>query len=313
MKNKKTNLYVVGIGASAGGLDAIQTLFDHVPDNTGMAFIIIQHLSPDFKSLMPELLSKHTSMPIYTAEDKQVIKPNCIYLNQRNKNLHIKKDKLYLLDKGPKHNLNLPIDIFFHTLGEEYKERAIGVILSGTGSDGSRGIKTIKEGGGTIIVQEPESAQFDGMPNSAILTNTVDYILDTKKIAEFFYKQPINRQLIPEDFHEDKSNESIVNDILTIVYKYSGIDFREYKKNTLLRRLEKRMNINNIEHLFDYATFLSSNKDEKKALKDDFLIGVTRFFRDTEAFEKLKKEVIPKVCLSIFGQQRILGRKLKIF
>ncbi|GAA3634066.1 chemotaxis protein CheB [Flavivirga jejuensis] len=298
MKNKNSNLYVVGIGASAGGLDAIQTLFDHIPNNTGMTFIIIQHLSPDFKSLMPELLSKHTDMPIYTAEDKQVIKPNCIYFNQRNKNLHIKGKKLYLLNKGPKHNLNLPIDIFFHTLGEEFKEKAIGVILSGTGSDGSRGIRTIKEGSGTIIVQDPISAQFDGMPNSAIGTNIADYILNPEKIARLFCKIPANKKLISKDFNINSSDETLINNILTIVYKFSGIDFREYKKNTLIRRLEKRMNINNIEHLFDYVTFLSSNLDEKQTLKEDFLIGVTRFFRDTEAFSNLKDKVIPDICKS---------------
>ena len=224
MKNKKSDFYVVGIGASAGGLDAIQTLFDSVPNNTGMAFIIIQHLSPDFKSLMPELLSKHTSMPIFTAEDKQTIKPNCIYLNQRSKNLLVKGSELYLLDKGPKHNLNLPIDIFFHTLGEEFKDKSVGVILSGTGSDGSRGIKTIKEEGGTVIVQDPITAQFDGMPNSAISTNIVDYILSPKKIAEIFYKKPINRPLLTEQLQENSSNESLIYDILTVIYKYSGID-----------------------------------------------------------------------------------------
>ncbi|NRR89958.1 response regulator [Winogradskyella undariae] len=296
MKKNDPKFYVVGIGASAGGLDAIQNLFDHLPSDTGMAFIIIQHLSPDFKSLMPELLSKHTKMPIYTAEDKQTIKPNCIYLNQRSKNLHVKGSELYLLDKGPKHNLNLPIDIFFHTLGEEYKERSIGVILSGTGSDGSRGIKTIKEGGGTIIVQDPSTAQFDGMPNSAISTNTVDYILSPPKIAEILHKNPISRPLLQEDFNKHPSNETLINDILTIVYKYSGVDFREYKKNTLLRRIEKRMNINNIDHVFDYATYLSSNVSEQQSLKEDFLIGVTRFFRDTEAFERLKNTVIPEIC-----------------
>ncbi|WP_179333766.1 chemotaxis protein CheB [Winogradskyella costae] len=296
MNKKNPKFYVVGIGASAGGLDAIQNLFDHLPNDTGMAFIIIQHLSPDFKSLMPELLSKHTKMPIFTAEDKQTINPNCIYLNQNSKNLHVKGSELYLLDKGPKHNLNLPIDIFFHTLGEEYKEHSIGVILSGTGSDGSRGIKTIKEGGGTIIVQDPTTAQFDGMPNSAISTNTVDYILNPQKIAEILHKNPVSRPLLQEDFNKHPSNETLINDILTIVYKHSGIDFREYKKNTLLRRIEKRMNINNIEHVFDYATFLSSNVVEQQSLKEDFLIGVTRFFRDTEAFKSLKENVIPEIC-----------------
>ncbi|MEP3837563.1 MAG: CheR family methyltransferase [Algibacter sp.] len=298
MKTQKNNMYVVGIGASAGGLDAIQTLFDNLPSKTGIVFIIIQHLSPDFKSLMPELLSKHTSMPIYTTEDKQVIKPNCIYLNQRNKNLHIKGNKLYLLDKGPKNNLNLPIDIFFHTLGEEYKEKSMGIILSGTGSDGSRGVHTIKEQGGTIVVQDPISAQFDGMPNSAIMTNLADYISSPEKIAEIISKNVISKSLLDEKINDKKSHDTVLNNIFTILYKFSGIDFKKYKKNTLIRRVEKRMHINNIEHLFDYATFLSSNEEEKQALKEDFLIGVTRFFRDTEAFSLLKTKVIPEICKS---------------
>ncbi|MEQ1625222.1 MAG: chemotaxis protein CheB, partial [Sediminibacterium sp.] len=184
MDTKDSNMYLVGIGASAGGLDAIQKLFDHIPADTGMAFIIVQHLSPDFKSLMPELLAKHTQMTIYTAEDKQIIQPNCIYLTQRNKNLHVKGNKIFLLGQGPKHGLNLTIDIFFHTLGEEYKDKSIGIVLSGTGTDGSRGIKTIKEAGGVVIVQDPLTAQFDGMPNSAIATHIVDYILSPEQIAE---------------------------------------------------------------------------------------------------------------------------------
>ena len=292
----KKEFIVVGIGASAGGLEAIQHLFDNVPNDTGMAFIIIQHLSPDFKSLMPELLAKHTKMQIFTAEDKQTIQPNCVYLNQRNKNLHIKGRELYLLDKGPKHNLNLPIDIFFHTLGEEYKEKSVGVILSGTGSDGSRGIKTIKEGGGNVIVQDPITAQFDGMPNSSIATNLVDYILPPEKIIEALFKYPNKRLEITEDGQDKKSNDVIFYHILEEVQKISGIDFRLYKRNTLVRRLEKRMNINNIEELYDYLTYLKSNHKEKETLKQDFLIGVTSFFRDTEAFESLKNNVIPEIC-----------------
>ncbi|WP_372745887.1 chemotaxis protein CheB [Lutibacter sp.] len=297
MEDRDKNLYVVGIGASAGGLDAIQQLFDHIPDDTGMAFVIIQHLSPDFISLMPELLAKHTKMPIYTAEDKQTIQPNCIYLNQRSKNLHIKGRELYLLEKGPKHNLNLPIDIFFHTLGEEFKEKSIGVILSGTGSDGSRGIKSIKEGGGIIIVQDPVTAQFDGMPNSAISTNLVDFILNPENIASSFKKLPAHPLTLSlEDEDDSQSNENIFNTILGEVYKYSSIDFRKYKKNTLLRRLEKRMHINNIDQLYDYLVFLKINNAEKEALKQDFFIGVTRFFRDEEAFETLKNKIIPAIC-----------------
>ncbi|WP_405611442.1 chemotaxis protein CheB [Polaribacter sp. Asnod1-A03] len=296
MENKNPELYVVAIGASAGGLDAIQQLFDNVPENTGMAFVVIQHLSPDFKSLMPELLAKHTKMKIFTAEDKLTIQPNCIYLNQRNKNLHIKGRELYLLDKGPKHNLNLPIDIFFHTLGEEYKEKSIGVILSGTGSDGSRGIKTIKEGGGVIFVQDPITAQFDGMPNSSIATRLVDFVLNPKDIAQRFNSLLNPPLIIDAEFPTPESNEILITKILQEVHKYSDIDFREYKKNTLLRRLEKRMNINNIDELYNYLTFLKNNEKEKESLKEDFLIGVTRFFRDTEAFQTLQNKVIPEIC-----------------
>jgi two-component system, chemotaxis family, CheB/CheR fusion protein len=298
MIKKDDDLFVVGIGASAGGLDAIQQLFDHMPNDTGMAFIIVQHLSPDFKSLMPELLAKHTKMEIFTAEDKQIIMPNCIYLNQRNKNLHIKGNQLFLLDKGPKHNLNLPIDIFFHTLGEEYKEKSIGVILSGTGSDGSRGIKTIKEAGGTIIVQDPSSAQFDGMPNSAIATNLADFILSPETLIDVLFKIPNKRLQLSIDEPDSKSTDVLFYSILEEIHKSSGIDFRQYKNNTLLRRLEKRMNINNIDLLIDYLTFLQSNPEEKEILKQDFLIGVTSFFRDTEAFYSLKNNIIPVMCKS---------------
>ena len=296
MSKRKNNLYVVGIGASAGGLKALQDLFDCIPNDTGMAFVIVQHLSPDFKSLMPELLSKHTSMPIHTAKDKQSLKPNTIYLNQRNKNLHIKEAKIYLLDKGPKHNLNLPIDILFHTLGEEFKEKSVAIILSGTGSDGSRGIRTIKEGGGTIMVQDPNNAQFDGMPISAINTNTVDYIDNVYGIADILANK-LNALPVITTNGDVQSNkiETYIKKILVDVYKYSGIDFREYKKNTLLRRIEKRMSINNMSNVSDYATMVENNDVEKNALKDNFLIGVTRFFRDEEAFVTIKNIVIPSI------------------
>lgn len=296
MNQKKTDLQVVGIGASAGGLKALQELFNYIPSDTGMAFVIVQHLSPDFKSLMPELLGKHTKMQIYTAKDKQLLKANTVYLNQKNKNLHIKGSKLYLLDRGSKHNLNLPVDVFFHTLGEEYKEKATAIILSGTGSDGSRGIRTIKEEGGTVMVQDPVGAQFDGMPNSAINTNMVDYILNIENIAQTLTKKPANLPLIDTALSYPETVEAHVVAILTEIFKFSGIDFREYKRNTLLRRIEKRMNINNISNLTDYALLITKNTEEKQALKEDFLIGVTRFFRDADAFVDLKTIVIPEIC-----------------
>ncbi len=294
--NKESDFYVVGIGASAGGLDAVQQLFDNIPNNTGFAYTIIQHLSPDFKSLMPELLAKHTSMEIFTAEDNQEIKPNCIYLNQRDKNIGIKKNKFVLLDKAPKDHLNLPIDIFFHMLGESYHEKAIGIILSGTGSDGSRGIKTIKEAGGAILVQEPSSAQFDGMPNAAILTNLADFVLEPSKLAKKIEKLSGRRFQFEEKNRIASEYEKAFYAILEEIEKYSGVNFRKYKVNTLLRRLEKRLSLHNVETLDEYLVFLKQNEKERIAINQEFLIGVTSFFRDKEAFDVLKKTVIPSIC-----------------
>lgn len=273
---KENEFYVAAIGASAGGLDAVQKLFSNIPDETGIAFIVIQHLSPDFKSLMPELLSKYTNMQIFTAEENQEIKPNCLYLNQRNKNIGIKGNRFKLLDKAPKDHLNLPIDILFHMLGEEYEDKAIGVILSGTGSDGSRGIKTIKEAGGTILVQDPESAQFDGMPNSAILTNLADFVLTPAEIAKKIVQYTGKRLQIVEDI-PSTNNEIVFNLILSEIESHSGINFKKYKTNTLLRRIEKRLSLHNIETITDYLELIRKSPKERTAINQEFLIGVTSF------------------------------------
>ncbi len=291
----KKKIKVVGIGASAGGLDAITKLIQQIPNDTGMAFIIVQHLSPDFESLMPELLSKHTDMEITTAVDKLELLPNRIYLNERTKNLHIKGNKLYLLDKGPKSNLNLPIDILFHTLGEEYKEYSIGVILSGTGSDGSRGIKTIKEGGGTILVQDPATAQFDGMPNSAISTNIVDYIKPVEELGKTLSKISSHSFKIDYDGPNSFSDYDLLAKIFQLITKRFRIDFSVYKKATILRRIEKRLAINSITTLQKYVDLLLDSPDELTELFNDCLISVTSFFRDKEAFQLLQKQVIPEI------------------
>jgi two-component system CheB/CheR fusion protein len=295
-ENETKDFYIVGIGASAGGLDAIQKLFDHIPSNTGIAFVIIQHLSPDFKSLMPELLSKHTSMPIFTAEDQLEVYPNSIYLMHRNKNLVIKGNKLHLLEKAPKHSLNLPIDIFFQSLGEEYKEKSIGVILSGTGTDGSRGIKTIKESGGVILVQDPLSAQFNGMPNAAIASGLAEFIAEPEAMATVLQQIP-NLDLATE-LSNNQSNDEIFSNILDEIKIYAGIDFKQYKKNTLVRRIEKRMSLNNIDALLNYYQLLKASVSEIELLKQDFLIGVTSFFRDRDAFDELKRTVIPALFVN---------------
>ncbi len=289
--------YIVGIGASAGGLDAVQKFFTHIPAETNIAFIVVQHLSSDFKSLMPELLAKHTDMKIFTVEDNMSIQPNCLYLNPQNKNIGIKDNKFVLLTKAPKNYLNLPIDILFRMLGETCQEKSIAVVLSGTGSDGSRGIKTIKEFGGTVLIQDPESAQFDGMPNSAILTNMADFVLTPKKIAEKIV-QITHSRIQLNDIADDIEKEQYFFDILSLIQKSSGINFKYYKNNTLLRRIEKRMTLHNKGRIEEYLKYLEKDTNEQKSLGQEFLIGVTRFFRDEEAFGVLKNEVVPAICNS---------------
>ncbi|MCR9152499.1 MAG: PAS domain-containing protein [Bacteroidetes bacterium] len=294
-KPKPIDPYVVGIGASAGGLDAIQKLFARMPIDTGLSFVIIQHLAPDFESLMPDLLARHTKIPIVKAGDKQLIKPNTIYLNDGKKNLHIKGDRLFSMAKGPKGYLNLPIDIFFQTLGEEHGERSVGIILSGTGSDGSRGIKTIKEKGGLVLVQDPGEAQFNGMPGSAIATSITDFVLPIIKIAELISKFPNRTRISSLTDDKNLNEEAIFQKILSLVQGESGINFKLYKPNTLLRRLEKRMGLIGVSSLQAYKEYLDANHSERIALGQDFLIGVTSFFRDTPAFQLFNDWILPEI------------------
>lgn len=293
---------VVAIGASAGGLNAIQTLFDSISETTGYAFIIVQHLSSDYKSLMPELLAKHTNMKIYTAQDKQKIEPNCIYLNQNAKNLKIKGDQLFLIDKDPTVNLDLPIDLFFHSLGEAYGVDSVGIILSGTGLDGSRGLRTIKEKGGLILVQSPESSQFDGMPNSAIASGMVDFIMNPSEIGKTLQSYSGSKVAL---LSINESYDELFSKILKEIQRYSGVDFRRYKQNTLIRRLEKRVNIHSLGSLNEYYELITTDEKEIDNLYHDFLINVTSFFRDREAFAHLNKTIFPKLTYKKEGVIRI--------
>ena len=288
----KEELYIVGIGASAGGLEAIHELFDNMPGDTGFAFVIVQHLSPDHKSLMPELLAKHSSMQIFEATNGMQVQKNCIYLMPNKSFMTIEDGKLMLTAKNKSDSPNTAIDHFLASLAAEKGKKAIAVILSGTGTDGTNGIEAIKAAGGIVIVQDPISAKFDGMPNSAITTGHADLILSPDMIAgellEFLSHSPLKKA-----FYElDRKDEFTLRDILEVVYKYTSHDFSNYKRPTIQRRLSKRMSLKNIRTLSDYLSFLSKNPSETQALAKEFLIGVTKFFRDAEAFEELKTQVI---------------------
>lgn len=288
--------FCVGIGASAGGLEALEQFFKKMSPDSGLAFVVVQHLSPDYKSLMVELLSKHTLMKVYRAEDGMEIIPNCIYLIPPKKNMTVFHGKLFLTEQKNLNVINLPIDIFFRSLAEDYTEKSIGIILSGTGSDGTLGIRAIKGIGGMVMAQDDISAKFDGMPRSAIATGLVDYILSPDKMPEEllkFLKHPLTAKA--EDKQELSSYENSLNKILSIIRNHTGVDFTYYKPNTIVRRLERRISINQINDYEDYVTFLDQSKKEVNILYKELLIGVTKFFRDTEGFDLLNQSIIPNI------------------
>ena len=289
----QSNDYIVAVGASAGGLEAINELFDNIPGNTGFSYVVIQHLSPDYKSLMNELLSKHTAMQVFEAEENMPIRPDCVYLLPAGKTMTISNSQFKLQDKVKSQKPNTAIDIFFSSLAEEKKDKAIGIILSGTGSDGTIGIEAINNNGGIIIVQDPITAEFDGMPNSAIATGCADMILAPEMMADemlgYIKESPIIKSFNKLNHQE----EAILLDIFELIHHVTTYDFSHYKRPTITRRLAKRMGEKSIKSISDYYEFLKGDKEEVKALCREFLINVTKFFRDEDAFITLKNTVLP--------------------
>lgn len=290
--------YYVAIGASAGGLEALQEFVQHMPDDSGAAFIVIQHLSPDFKSVMAELLGRHTSMEVLNAVDDAKVLANKVYLIPPRKNMMIAEGKLQLADQMPNSGVHFPIDIFFRSIAEDQHHRSMGVILSGTGSDGSRGILAIKEVGGLVLVQEPNSAKFDGMPYSAVKTGVVDVVAPARSLPEKIIKY-ITHPLVSgndETLHKNvKNDEAALKEIYQLLKSKSDIDFTQYKPSTVVRRIERRMGIHGLHTLQEYYQFVLKQPSEMNTLSKDMLIGVTRFFRDDEPFSELEGKVIPDI------------------
>jgi two-component system CheB/CheR fusion protein len=290
---------IVGIGASAGGLEALELFFSNVPPETNMAFVIIQHLSPRHKSIMADILMKYTQMKVLRIEDNQEIKSNHVYLNPPDKNVVLLNRRLHLTEPTQTHGVNLPIDCFFRSLSEDRGEKAICIILSGTATDGTLGLKAVKGEGGIGMVQDPDSAKYSGMPSSAIATGLVDFILPVEKIpAELvrYVQHPyIERTENIETARQQFRN--YVQKILALIRTSTGHDFSKYKQTTIRRRIERRMAVHQLENIEKYATYLNRTPAEIEILFKDLLIGVTNFFRDAEAFEVLKTKVIPELWI----------------
>ncbi|HJA12696.1 MAG TPA: PAS domain-containing protein [Candidatus Mediterraneibacter merdipullorum] len=283
---------IAGIGASAGGLEALQQFFQHMPGNSGLSFVVIQHLSPDYKSLMADILGKHTEMTVLQAENGMEVCPDTVYLIPPKKNMTLKGGRLMLTDyiHG---TLNHPIDAFFTSLAQEQGDRGIAVVMSGTGSDGTSGIKAVKERGGLVIIQSPETAKFDGMPRSAINTGLADFILSPDDIVDEILNFCNYPTLIrPQEQEEFLTDEETFPRIYAALKKVSGIDFTNYKRTTVLRRIERRMVVTHSTNLSEYVNYLSENAEEANILVKEILIGVTNFFRDPPYFERLKQKVI---------------------
>ncbi|MCO5381204.1 MAG: hypothetical protein NHB15_03045 [Methanosarcina barkeri] len=283
----------MGIGASAGGLAAFEYFFSAMPNRTGlgMAFILVQHLDPNHKSILTDLIGRYTRMPVYEVKDGMVVQPDCVYVIPPNHDMVLEYGTLQLLKPAEPRGHRLPIDLFFRSLAQSKQELAIGIVLSGTGSDGTLGVRAIKAEGGMVMAQAPESSEYDGMPRSVIATGLVDYIqtpaeMPTQLIAyvnQTFGKRP---HIVPK-------TEGAMKNIFNLLRTQTGHDFSHYKQNTIIRRIERRMAIHSLKSVDEYVRYLEQKPVEVEALFRDLLIGVTSFFRNPAAFEALQEKVIP--------------------
>ena len=285
---------IVGIGASAGGLEALEQFLRQTPPESGMAFVIIQHMDPTHKGIMPELLQRTTEMEVFQVRDRMRVKMDCVYVIPPNKDMSILNGVLHLFEPTAPRGLRLPIDFFFRSLAADRREHGIGVILSGMGSDGTMGLTAIKEKGGVALVQEPSSARFDSMPRSAIKAGLADLVapaehLPVKLIDYLRHALTIEKtELLLEE-----KDQSALEKVLILIRSKSGHDFSMYKKNTIYRRIERRMSIHQLNRIAAYVRYLQENSQEVELLFKELLIGVTSFFRNPAAWEQLREETIP--------------------
>jgi two-component system CheB/CheR fusion protein len=290
---------VVGIGASAGGLEALEQFLSRVPKNSGMAFVIVQHLDPTRKGIMPELLQRTTSMKVIQVKDRTKVEADRVYVIPPNKDMSILHGVLHLLEPASPRGLRLPIDFFLRSLAQDQQEHSIGVILSGMGSDGTLGLRAIKEKAGVVLVQDPATAKFDGMPRSAIDSGLADIVAPVDelpaRILAYLKRTPL---VHTSELALEEKTESALEKAIILLRAHTGHDFSLYKKNTFYRRIERRMGIHQIDKIAAYIRYLQENSQELDLLFKELLIGVTSFFRDGSAWEQLRESVIPELLSS---------------
>jgi two-component system CheB/CheR fusion protein len=302
IKSYDTDFPIVGIGASAGGLEALEEFFGNLPPDCGMAFVVIQHLDPDHAGAMPELLQRYTGMKVLQAGERMGVKPNHVYIIPPNKSMSLLKSSLHLFDPVESRGLRLPIDIFFRALANDRQEKSIGIILSGMGSDGSMGAKAIQEKSGLLLVQDPSTAKFNGMPQSALESVLPDIIASAGELPIRLIE---HLKLNPEaqkpdlDIPLDINHLTNIDKIIILLREQTGHDFSLYKKKTLFRRIERRKGIHQINKIESYVRFLQENPQEIDILFKEILIGVTEFFRDSEVWKKLENQIFPDLMAEL--------------
>jgi two-component system, chemotaxis family, CheB/CheR fusion protein len=296
-KASSTALPVVGIGASAGGLEALEKIFTNLSPKTGFAFIVVTHQQPGHVSLLPELLRQYTQMPVLSAEDGMILKKNHVFVCPAGKNLAVLNRRLHLMDKPAHDFAHLPIDYFLRSLAEDIQEMSIGIILSGTGTDGALGLKSIKGGLGMTMVQDPKTAKFDGMPTSAIAMSDVDFVLPAEEMGQQLIQYGIGPYFknISSDQDETLVTFEPLQKIFILLRNRTGHDLSEYKPTTIKRRIARRMNIHQIKNPDNYVRFMEENPIEIDKLFKELLINVTNFFRDAPSFEALSELALPKL------------------
>ena len=300
----ETLVRIVAIGASAGGLEPIEQFFDNMSIDTGLAFVIIQHLSPNFQSMMDQLIERHTNMKVVHAEDGMHIDPNVIYLNPPRTALSIKDGKLETTAYPDTDMLSLPIDAFFTSLAEEAGSDAIGIVMSGTGSDGTKGSQSIIEKGGTVIAQDPESAKFQSMPRKVVESDAASFVASISDIPDIL-QAIIDGVDVDVEIEDEQKEERIESSILAMLQRIYGTDFRYYKNTTVNRRILRRALLKRYRNLDSYYERLQTDREELDALYYDLLIGVTAFFRDQEAFEIIRQKIVPELAEHMNAERQL--------
>jgi len=281
---KRSRFTIVGIGASAGGLEAFEQFFTNMPPDTCMAFVLVQHLDPTHKSILVELVRRYTLMGVYEMEDGSAVRPDCAYIIPPNRDMAILHGILHLIEPVAPRGQRLPIDYFFRSLAQDQQERAVAIVLSGTGTDGTLGVKAIRGEGGMVMVQAPELARYDGMPRNALNSGVADYVLPAQEMAQQLvaFVELAAGKLVRKNATPQSTAEDDLKKIFILLRSQTSHDFSLYKDNTILRRIERRMNVNQIGELRFYVRYLQQNPLEVETLFKELLIGVTSFFSRSE-------------------------------